>query len=66
MERRFRKRSSSVGSEKRKRADDREDKMEGHCLTGQSPQRAAAPMEEKEEYYKILLKEGYEGKSSDQ
>jgi len=35
-------------------------------LTGQSPQRAAAPMEEKEEYYKILLKEGYEGKSSDQ
>jgi hypothetical protein len=39
--------------------------MERHFLTGQSPQRAAAPMEE-EEYYKILLKEGYEGKSSDQ
>ena len=25
------------------------DKMEGHCSTGQSPQRAVAPMEEEEE-----------------
>jgi hypothetical protein len=28
---------------------DRWDKMEGHCSTGQSPQRTVAPMEEEEE-----------------
>ena len=32
-----------------KRDGDRKDKMEGHCSTGQSPQRAVAPMEEEEE-----------------
>jgi len=31
------------------RVGDRRDKMEGHCSTGQSPQRAVAPMEEEEE-----------------
>jgi hypothetical protein len=50
MERRCRKRSSSAGSEKMERVRDRLDKMEGHFSTGQSPQRAVAPMEEKEDY----------------
>ena len=36
MERR--KRSSSAGSEKMERVGDRQDKMEGHCSTGQNPQ----------------------------
>ena len=55
MERRSRKRSSIAGSGKMERVGDREDKMEGHCSTGQSPQRAVAPMEEEEEvYYKPL------------
>ena len=49
LERRSRKRSSSDGGEKMERVGDREGKMEGHCSTGQSPQRAAAPMEEEEE-----------------
>ena len=49
VERRSRKRSSSDGSEKMDRVGDRRDKMEGHCSTGQSPQRAVAPMEEEEE-----------------
>jgi hypothetical protein len=35
-----RKRSSSAGSEKIERDGDRQQKMEGHCSTGQSPQRA--------------------------
>ena len=43
---RSRKRSSSAGSEKMERVGDKKDKMEGHCSTGQSPQRAVAPMEE--------------------
>jgi hypothetical protein len=30
------------------RVGDREEKMEGSCSTGQSPQRAVVPMEEKE------------------
>jgi hypothetical protein len=60
------KRSSSAGSEKMERVDDRQNKMEGHCLTDQSPQQAIVPMEEEEEeYYKILLRERYEAKSSD-
>jgi len=54
MERRSRKRSSIAGSGKMERVGDREDKMEGHCSTGQSPQRAVAPMEEEEVYYKPL------------
>jgi hypothetical protein len=47
METRSRKRSSGVGSEKVERVGDRQDKMEGYCSTGQSPQRAVVPMEEK-------------------
>jgi hypothetical protein len=31
------------------RAGDREEKMEGYCSTGQSPQRAVVPMEEEKE-----------------
>jgi len=46
MARRSRKRSSSAGSEKMERVGDRWDKMEEYCSTGQSPQRAVAPMEE--------------------
>ena len=49
MERRSRKRSSSAGSEKMDRVRDRQGKMEGYCSTGQSPQRAVAPMEEEKE-----------------
>ena len=49
MERRMRKRSSSAGSDKMERVCDRQDKMEGHCQTGQSPQWAVAPIEEGEE-----------------
>jgi hypothetical protein len=41
------KRSSSAGSEKMKRVGDRQGKMERYCSTGQSPQRAVAPTEEK-------------------
>jgi hypothetical protein len=41
-------RTSSVGSEKMERVGDSYDKMEGHCSTGQSPQRAVAPVEEEE------------------
>jgi hypothetical protein len=50
MERRSGKRSSSDGNEKMERFGDRWDKMEGHCSTGQSPQRTVAPLEEEEEY----------------
>ena len=42
-------RSSSAGSEKMERAGGRQEKMEGHCSTGQSPQWAVVPMEEEEE-----------------
>jgi hypothetical protein len=52
MERRSGKRSSSVGSEKMERVADREGNMKRYCSTGQSPQRAVAPTEEKEEEYK--------------
>ena len=55
MERGSRKRSSSVGSEKMERVGGRQEKMEGHCLTSQSPQWAVAPMEEEEEYIIIPL-----------
>jgi hypothetical protein len=40
---RSRERSSSAGSEKLETVGDR---MEGHCLTGQSPQWAVVPMGE--------------------
>jgi hypothetical protein len=33
---------------------DRQDKMEGHCSTGQSPQRAVAPMEEEENWERVI------------
>ena len=46
MERRSRKRSSGVGSEKMETVGDRKGKMERYCSTGQSPQRAVAPTEE--------------------
>jgi Ser/Thr protein kinase RdoA (MazF antagonist) len=49
MERRSRNRSSSAGSEKMERVGDRQGKMERCCSTGQSPQRAVAPIEEEEE-----------------
>ena len=48
MERGSRKRSSSAGSEKMKRVGGRQEKMEGHCSTGQSPQWAVMPMEGEE------------------
>jgi hypothetical protein len=44
------KRSSSAGSKKMERDGDGQKKMEGHCSTGQSPQRAVVPMEEEEVY----------------
>ena len=49
MERGSRKRSSSAGSEKMERAGGRQEKMEGHYSTGQSPQWAVVPMEVEEE-----------------
>ena len=49
MERGSRKRSSSAGSEKMERAGGRQEKMEGHCSTGQSPQWAVVPMEEEQD-----------------
>ena len=52
MERGSRKRSSSAGSEKMESVGGRWEKMEGHCSTGQSPQRAVVPMEE-EDYIKM-------------
>ena len=48
MEIRSRKRSSSAGSKKMERVGDRQGNMERYCSTGQSPQRAVAPMEEEE------------------
>ena len=52
MERGSRKRSSSAGSEKT--VADRK-KMEGHCLTGQSPQWALVPMEEEVIRYVMFI-----------
>ena len=48
MERGSTKRSSNAGSEKMERVDGRQEKMEGHCSTGQSPQWAVVPLEEEE------------------
>jgi len=48
MERRSRKISSGVGSEKMERVGDRQGQMERYCSTGQSQQRAVAPTEEEE------------------
>jgi hypothetical protein len=48
MERKSRKRSSSAGREKMERVGDRQGNIEKYCSIGQSPQRAVAPMEEKE------------------
>ena len=49
METGSRRRSSSAGSEKMERVGGRQEKMEGHFSTGQSPQWAVVPMEEEEE-----------------
>jgi hypothetical protein len=49
MERGSRKKPSSAESEKMDRPGDIQKKMEGHCSTGRSPQRAVMPMEEEEE-----------------
>ena len=49
MERGSRQRSSSAGSEKMERIGGRQEKVEGHCSTGQTPQWAVVPMEEEEE-----------------
>ena len=46
LERGSRKRSSSAGSEKIEKCGGRQEKMEEHCSTGQSPQWAVVPMEE--------------------
>jgi hypothetical protein len=48
MERGSRKRSSSAGKEKMERVGDRQEKMEGHCSTGQNPQWAEVPVEEED------------------
>ena len=45
-----RKISSSAGNEKMVRVSDRQEKMEGHCSTGQSPLRAVQKMEEADNY----------------
>jgi hypothetical protein len=50
MERGSRKRPSSAGSEKMERIGDRQEKMEGCCSTGQSPQRAVVSMEEEDSF----------------
>ena len=49
MKRGSRKRSSSAGNEKMERVGGRQEKMEGHCSTGQCPQWAVVPMEVEEE-----------------
>jgi len=56
MERRSGKRSS-VGSEKMERVGDRQGQMERYCSTGQSPQRAVAPMKEEEEEEEVYTNE---------
>jgi hypothetical protein len=43
-----RKRSSSAGSEKMDRLGDRQEKIEGYCSTGRSPQWTVVAMEEEE------------------
>ena len=48
MERGSRRRSSSAGSQKMERVGGRQEKMEGHCSTGQSPQWAVVLVEEEE------------------
>ena len=48
MERGSKRRSSSAGSEKMERVGGRQEKMEGHCSTAQSPQWAVVPIEEEE------------------
>ena len=51
MERGSRKRSSSAWSEKMEIVGGRQEKMEGYCSKGQSPQWAVVPMEEEENTY---------------
>ena len=49
MDRGSRKSSLSAASKKMERVGGRQEKMEGLCSTGQSPQWAVVPMEEEEE-----------------
>ena len=49
MERGSRKIFPSAGSEKMERVGGKQEKMEGRCSTGQSPQWAVVQMEEEEE-----------------
>ena len=53
MERGSRKRSSSAGNEKMERVGGRQEKMEGHCLTDQSPKWAVVPMEEEQQQQQL-------------
>jgi len=57
MGRGSRKRSSSAGIKKMERVGGRQEKMEGHYSTGQSPQWAEVPMEEeeKEVYLSVIF-----------
>jgi hypothetical protein len=57
MERKRRKRSLGVGSEKMERAGNRWRKIKTYCSTGQSPQRAVAPTEEDEGYGQVVEQE---------
>ena len=59
MERGSRKRPSGAGSEKMERVGGRQEKVEGHFSTGQSPQWAVVPMEGEEEEEEETLKEKY-------
>ena len=65
MERGSRKRSSSAGSEKMERVGGRQELMEGHCSTGQSPKRAVVPMEEEERIYIYIYIQAYRFGGSD-
>ena len=59
MERGSRKRSSSAGSEKMEIVGCRQEKMEGHFSTGQSPQWAVVPMDEEEEDIVLMFQHPY-------
>ena len=55
MERGSRKRFSCAGSEKMEKVGARQEKMEGHCSTDQSPQWAVVPMEEEDVFVVVLI-----------
>ena len=62
MERGSRKRSSSAGIEKMDRVGGRQEKMEGHFSTDQSPQWAVVLMEEEDEEEEEGKDQGKDGK----